>query len=144
VKIIQFSLTGPDRPRYTYEAEFFPRGVHPARIEANLSAKQAVKLRGDFVAADPQRSLAGVQDVLERDRFFEMRLSPTDTRYLDGPEDVVTVVRCGVTTTLSTIPQGGEVGLDDVQAKAFFSLENDLRNVIFSQTWMPPMPSPTP
>lgn len=94
-----------------------------------------MKLRGDFVAADPQRTFADVLAVLERDHFFEMRLSPTASPYIDGPEDVVTVVRCGVTTSLGTIALGPEVDLNDAQGKAFFSLGDDLRNAIFSQAW---------
>lgn len=107
-----------------------------------LSAKRAVKLHGDFVAADPQRTFAGVLAVLERNRFFEMRLTPVSPRYLDGPEDAVTVVRCGVTTTLGTVAPGGQVDLDDAQAKAFFSLGNDLRNAIFSEGWTRSTPPP--
>lgn len=145
-KIVQYSLTGTGWPRYAYEAVTYPQiGAVAGRTVVTLSAKRAVKLHGGFVAADPQRSFSDVLAVLERDRFFEMRLSPTKVRYIDAPEDVVTVVRCGVTTSLGTIAQGGaEVGLDDAQGKAFFSLENDLRNAIFSENWMRPSPSPIP
>lgn len=101
-----------------------------------------MKLRGDFVAADPQRTFADVLAVLERNHFFEMRLSPTATPYIDGPEDVVTVVRCGVTTSLGTIAKGPQVGLHDAQGQAFFSLGNDLRNTIFSENWTPATPPP--
>jgi hypothetical protein len=94
-----------------------------------------VKLRGDFVAADPQRTFDDVLAALERNHFFEMRLSPTTEPYIDGLEDVVTVVRCGVTTSLGTIAQGPEVGLHDAQGKAFFSLGDELRNTIFSENW---------
>lgn len=143
MKIAQGSLTGADWPRYSYEAVTYPqRGAYAGRTDVTLSAKRAVKLHGDFVAADPQRSFAGVLAVLERDRFFEMRLSPTKVMYIDGPEDVVTVVRCGVTMTLGTIPLGGEVALNDAQAKAFFSLESDLRNAIFSEEWTRATPPP--
>jgi hypothetical protein len=101
-----------------------------------------VKLRGDFVAADPQRSFGDVLAVLERDHFFEMRLSPAKVLYIDGPEDVVTVSRCGVTTSLSSIARAGELDLEGAQAKEFFNLLGDLRDAIFEAQWTPSTPSP--
>jgi hypothetical protein len=111
---------------------------------ATLNATRAVKLIGNFVAVDAQRGFRDVVATLERDRFFELRLrpAPPNIGYIDGPEDAITVVRCGVTTTLGTIASGGQVQLDDVQGNAFRSLEGDLRATIFSEAWVTPTPAP--
>ncbi len=111
---------------------------------ATLNATRAVKRIGNFVAVDAQRGFRDVVATLERDRFFELRLrpAPQNIGYIDGPEDAITVVRCGVTTTLGTIASGGQVQLDDVQGNAFRSLEGDLRVTIFSEAWVTPTPAP--
>lgn len=88
------------------------------------------------------RTFGDVVAVLQQHHFFDVRLNPAKGLYIDGPEDQVTVVRCGLTTMLGTIPRGGEVELGDDQSKAFFKLEDGLRSAIFSENWIVPSPAP--
>lgn len=88
------------------------------------------------------QSLGDAVAILERHRFFQMRLNPARALYIDGPEDEIIAARCGVTTTLGTIGRGGEAELNDDQGKAFVKLEDDLRRVIFSEKWALPTPAP--
>lgn len=92
------------------------------------------------MAVNPMLAFSAVVAVLKNDRFFELRLQPTKRFYLDGPEDAITVSRCGVTETLGTIAGFDEMDLNDTQAKAFFALEADLRSAIFAQRWEAPPP----
>jgi hypothetical protein len=133
VDVSQSSLTGLLHPWFEYEALLVPaHGSVQARANASLSAKRAVKLVGHFEAATPLRTFADVVGVLKADNFFAVQLTPTTEGYIDGPEDSVTVVRCGITWGLGTIGSGGFVMLNDTQGRAFFKLEDDLRNAIFS------------
>jgi hypothetical protein len=139
VSVGQYSLVGQSHPSFQYKGYLTPRSTDPKkRAAATLTATRAVKFNGNFVAADPERSFHDIVATLERNHFFDLRLSPAPetTFYLDGPEDRITVQRCGVTTTLGTVASGGQVNLNDAQGKAFVSLEGDLRNIIFSQKWV--------
>lgn len=141
VAVTQASLTQSLHPWFNFEAVVYPaHGSVETHGYGWLSAKRAVKLTGDFVAADPLRTFAAVMAVLEADNFLAMRLTPTAEGYIDGPEDAVTVVGCGVTWTLGTAGGRGFVRLDDAQGRAFFKLEDDLRNTIFSAKWVRPGP----
>jgi hypothetical protein len=121
---------------------YLGHGSISSHAYGRLSAKRAVKFIGDFVAADPLRTFDQVMTVLKTDNFLVMRLTPTTAQYIDGPEDAVTVVGCGVTWTLGTAGRGEFVLLDDVQGRAFFKLVDDLRNTIFSAPWVRPSPEP--
>lgn len=143
VDVSQSSLTGPLHPWFKYEALLVPaHGSVPARADVSLSAKRAVKFLGDFEAAAPLRTFADVVSVLKADDFFAMQLTPTTEGYIDGPEDSVTVDRCGITWGLGTTGSGGFVMLNDTQGRAFFKLEDDLRNAIFSAQWIRSTPRP--
>lgn len=141
VKVAQYSLVGQQYPWYTYEAAYYNGQPHAA---VSLDAHRAVGMKGSFVPAAPVDSFNNVVHVLEKDRFFAMRLRPAVTLYVDGPEDSVTVARCGVTTTLSSVPSSEELNLDDPQGKAFFALLADLRTTIFGQKWKTPPPTSLP
>ncbi len=133
MKVAQYSLVGQALPWYTFEAVYYPAGL---KAQVTLDARRATSIRGTYDAAKPLGAYTAVMGVLKRHDFFEMRLSPATNLYLDGPEDQISVVRCGVTTTLGTVTAGmQEIDLDDARAKAFFALEKDLRGVIFAQQW---------
>ncbi len=139
VSVSQYSLVGQLHPRFQYEALLTPRSPDPGRrAVASLKATRGVKYTGTFVAVDAQHGLREVVATLERDHFFDLRLTPAPatTFYMDGPEDRITVLRCGVTTTLGTVASGGQVELNDAQGRAFTGLEDDLRNTIFSEKWV--------
>lgn len=144
VDVRQYSLVGILHPSFEFEGTVLPPTASLGRrSEASLVARRAVPFLGKFVAIDPQRAIAEVVGLLEQNHFFEMRLTAPYCCYLDGPEDVVTVVRCGVRTTLGTISEGGEVRLDDDAAKAFFRLLDGLRKTIFTEKWTVPTPTPS-
>ena len=143
VDVRQYSLVGVLHPYFEFEATAIPQTASfKGRVAASLNARRAVPYFGSFVAADPQHAFDDVVGVLERNHFFEMGLTAPYCCYLDGPEDAVTVVRCGVKTTLATVSEGGEVRLDDAAAKAFFRLEDELRKTIFAEKWTLPTPDP--
>jgi hypothetical protein len=143
VAVGQSSLTGMSHPWFAFEGTRRPRfGSHKESADVSLTARRAVPFLGNFVAEEPQQAFSAIVAVLERRRFFDMRMTAPYCCYIDGPEDGVTVVRCGVTTTLGTIGKGGEVRLDDARGEAFFGLEDELRKVIFAQKWTVPTPPP--
>lgn len=140
VKVAQYSLVGQQWPSYTYEGAYYRFGQHGPHASVTLEARRAAKIRGTYVAVDPMRSFAAIVAVLEKDDFFTLRLQPTKSLYIDGPEDAITVSRCGVTETLGTAAGSDEMDLQDAQAKVFFAVESDLRGAIFSQQWEAPRP----
>jgi hypothetical protein len=143
VYVRQYSLTGILWPSYEYEAAYFPaRDTHTARASVSLSARRAVPFRGNLVAVDPLGNFARVVQVLRSASFFDMRLTPATHLYIDGPEDAITVVACGITWTLGLAGEGGEVNLDDSLGHRYFKLLEDLRATIFSAKWMEPTPPP--
>jgi hypothetical protein len=137
VRFTQFALVGQTHPWFTYESTFYrdtpTRGTYAS---ATVDAKRATKFIGVYAAVDALATSEAILHVLQHHAFFQLRLSTTNKLYLDGPEDSITVVRCGVTTTLSTTPYGSEIDLSDANAKAFFDLESDLRDSIFVQKWV--------
>ncbi len=139
IKVSQYALVGQQHPWYTYEAAYYIAGHH---ANVSLNAHRAVGIIGSFVSTKPLDSFKNVVQALERDRSFAMRLRPAASLYLDGPEDSVTVSRCGVTTTLSSVTSSQELNLDDAQGKAFFALLSDLRETIFRQKWETPPRQP--
>jgi hypothetical protein len=142
VYVRQYHLVGIPAPYFEFEATAIPQNSgFEGRTQASLNAKRPVPYRGNAVAADPQRVFDDAVTVLERNHFYAMRLTP-HCCYIDGPEDVVTVVRCGVKTSLTTISEGGQVRLDDAAGKAFLQLEDDLRKAIFLEKWTMPTPAP--
>jgi hypothetical protein len=142
VYVRQYSLVGIRHPYFEFEATAIPqRPGFKGRTEASLNAKRAVPYRGSFVAVDPQRAFDHALAVLEQKHFYDMHLTP-GCCYIDGPEDVVTVVRCGVKTSLATISEGGQLRLDDAAGKAFFQLEDELLKTIFLEKWTMPTPAP--
>lgn len=140
VKVAQAALVGMQHPWYTYEAAYY--GI-AHRASVSLDAHRGIRLAGSFVSASPLASFESIVQVLKKDRFFALRLHPARALYIDGPEDSVTVVRCGVTTTLSSVPLSEEVNLGDAQAKTFGALLDDLRAAILKQNWETP-PAQTP
>lgn len=144
VYVEQHALVG-NWPWYTYRATLYANAPKP-HADLALDARRA-PLHGTFVASDPLRAFHDIVSTLRRDDFFAIRLGPTNNWYLDGPEDAVSVGRCGVTTTVSTVPLGVEFDLSDARGQAFLRLEADLRNAIFSENWTPlstPSVTPTP
>jgi hypothetical protein len=143
VYVRQYSLVGILHPYFEFEATAIPQNSgFKGRTQASLNAKHAVPYRGSFVAVDPQRAFDHAVAVLDQEHFYALHLTP-HCCYLDGPEDVVTVVRCGVKTSLATISEGGQVRLDDAAGKAFLQLEDDLRKAIFLEKWAMPTPAPS-
>ncbi|MBV8373116.1 MAG: hypothetical protein JOY69_07625 [Candidatus Eremiobacteraeota bacterium] len=143
IKISQFSLTGIRHPSFHYEATVIPSfGVRKGYATATLIADREVKFQGSFVAVDARRTFSDTVAVLERDGYFNLRLNPSSTLYIDGPEDAITAARCGISTTLGTVSMGGEIDLNDAQFQRFLQLEDDLRYVIFSERWVPQTPHP--
>jgi hypothetical protein len=143
VSVQQFALTGVRHPSFVFEAKYVPaRENLPAHAFASLDAKRAVPFTGKFSAVDPVTTFENVVGVLRAASFFGMRMNPAAHLYIDGPEDSVTVVACGITWSLGTASEGGEVELQDAQGRAFFELEDDLRSAIFSGNWTLATPSP--
>ncbi len=137
IRVRQYSLVGILHPRYEFEAVSAPpAGSRPARVTASLSARRAVPYFGNFVATNPKQGFDDVAAVLERSRFFDMRMTVPKCCVIDGPEDSITVIRCNVTTTLATASEGGSANLDDAQGKAFLRLEDQLRQTIFAEKWV--------
>jgi len=91
---------------------------------------------------NPKQSFDDVAAVLERSRFFDMRMAAPKCCVIDGPEDSITVIRCNVTTTLATVSEGGLANLEDAQSKVFLRLEDQLRRTIFAEKWATPTPGP--
>ena len=143
IRVRQYSLVGILHPRYEFEAIGVPAaGSRPARVTASLSAHRAVPYFGNFVAMNSKQGFDDVAAVLERSRFFDMRMTAAKCCVIDGPEDSITVIRCNVTTTLATASEGGSANLDDAQGKAFLQLEDRLRQTIFTKKWATSTPSP--
>jgi hypothetical protein len=139
VAVQQYSLTA-QRPRYAYEARYTPSGSGtPPYAFATLKATRNVPITGDFVAAKPAAVYASSIAILRSAQFFDIRLSTPaagQSRYIDGPEDTVTVVACGIRWALGTANTGDSIDIGNAQARQFFKLENDLRAAIFSSQWV--------
>lgn len=121
IKISQYSLLGQQHPWYKYEAGYCSVGRY---TNASLDAHRAVGMIGSFVSAAPLDSFKSTLHVLERHRFFNMRLQPVAALYVDGPEDSVT--------------SSQELRLNNAQGRAFFALLDDLRVTILMQKWETP------
>jgi hypothetical protein len=97
---------------------------------------------------DPAALLSTLASTIERADFFTLRFTPTDRMYLEGPSDSVAVVRCGVRTIVSTIPEPFEwLNLCDANARRFFALIDRIGEIVSAQRWtrLPdPSPSPSP
>lgn len=142
VDVRQFSLSR-DRPWYEYQATFFPSDARGnARAIVTLTGKQGVALVGNYVAVEPIATFDQTIAALKAASFFDMRLSPARVLYIDGPEDGVSVVACGIGWTLGTANRGYEIDLNDSNARRFFTLLDDLRKTIFSAPWTKPLPPP--
>jgi hypothetical protein len=135
VKFVEYSLVGNQRPAFTFTASRWLYKRIPPNTYASLEKLKVSPAATPVPAANAANAMAAVVDVLRTHDFFAMKLTPMPATRLDGPEDSITVERCGVSTTLSTIPKTDEVNLNDAQAKAFFALEDDLRTAIFAQQW---------
>ena len=138
VKVAQFALVGQQHPRYIVEAAYFDVARH---FDVSMDARQAVGITGSFVAVAPLDAFQNIVRVLKQSNFFAMRLHPTTALHLDGPEDSVTVTRCGVSTTLATTAPAAELNLEDAQGESLFVLLADLRAAIFAQKWTTPPPT---
>jgi hypothetical protein len=145
VSVKQFALAGQLHPWYSYEGTLYRGSAGPQRARVSLVAHHGLPrdIRGnELVAVDPPATFAAIVQALKANRFFDLRLTPARTPYLDGPEDAVTVSRCAVSTTLGTIPYGTEFDLADGQARSFFALEADVRAAIGAAAWTEPTPEP--
>jgi hypothetical protein len=143
VNVRLYSLVGATHPRFEFKGrDLPPQGSFKGFAQSSLNARRAVPFAGSFVAVNPHQAFGAVVTVLEQNHFFDMRMTAPTCCIIDGPEDVVTAIRCGVTTTLSTASEGGTADLEDAQGRAFLQLENDLRATIFAQKWATPAPTP--
>jgi hypothetical protein len=144
VKFVEYSLVAMHRPAFTFTAVRWLYKRIPPKTYAALEKTRATLPSAPSAAVNPEAALAAAVNVLRQHDFFAMHLSPMPATSLDGPEDSITVARCGVFTTISTISNSDEVNLDDAQAKSFFALEDDLRTAIFKQQWQSSTPQPQP
>lgn len=143
VDVRQFSLVSGEHPWYEYQATFFPPDAQgKVRAIVTLASKQGVALVGNYVAVEPIATFERTIAALKAASFFDMRLSPARLLYVDGPEDGVSVVACGIGWTLGTINRGYEIELNDSNARRFFILLDALRKTIFSAPWTKPSPAP--
>lgn len=143
VNVRLYSLVGILHPFFEYEGKIVPpRGSRSAFADGSLDARRAVPYVGKFVALQPHQTFDAVVAVLAQNHFFDMRMTAPACCVIDEPEDAVTAIRCGVTTTLGTASAGGTVDLDDAQGKAFIRLEEELRKAIFAEKWIAPTPAP--
>lgn len=143
VKVRLYSLVGILHPFFEYEGRIVPpRGSYKAFADGTLDARRAVPYVGKFVAVEPHQTFDAVVAVLAQNHFFEMRLTAPACCLIDGPEDAVTAIRCGVTTTLATATAGGTADLGDAQGKAFLRLEDALQKTVFAAKWIMPTPVP--
>jgi hypothetical protein len=133
ISVRQFSWVGNVRPGFEVE------GVDlPWRSNITLKGFRSVPLIGTYVAADPRGLFQALTAVLERNRFLDMQLTVLEKCCtLDGPEDSVSVARCGVGTTVGTLPPENGIFDENSQTTAFKALEEQLRQVIFSAKWNP-------
>jgi hypothetical protein len=113
-------------------------------VVGTLDAQWGLPVRGTLSESSGQ-TFDALRAVLQDHDFYRLRLTPERTIYLDGPEDVVSVSRCGVTTTLGFFVQREFVNQDNGQIKALVALLDDLQRVIGQLPWTPsPSPSPNP
>ncbi|HEY1682492.1 MAG TPA: hypothetical protein VGF98_12690 [Candidatus Tumulicola sp.] len=136
VSVVQSAFPNGGWPDYSFEATYFPaRATYAERASARLTAKRNVPRTGVFVASDPIASFRKIVGVLKAASFFDMRLAPATSSYIDGPEDTVTVALCGIRWSLGTIVQPGQVAQNDDSGRRFFALESELRKMIFADAW---------
>jgi hypothetical protein len=132
IKVTQFSLVASHW--YTYES-YYQTSTDGLRVSVSLESRDAPLPKGQYVAVHPTDAFRSVADILKASQFFDMHLALTKTPYIDGPEDEITVERCGVTTTLGTISRTERLDFNAPPAKQFFALEARLRDTSFAQTW---------
>ena len=143
VSVVQFSFPNDGSPNYKYEGMDYPAdGSAEEKTVVRLTMRQRSPITGDYVASHPLASFQKMIGILRSASFFDMRLSPAVTRYIDGQSDAVTIVACGIRWSLGTLDQPGEVALDDANARRFISLENNLRASIFADDWSPKLTQP--
>ena len=134
VIVKRFALVGHDYPRFT--ASFDQRYFGPAKRElvlASLDSDRRMPIAGNFTLEN-SATLAPLQHVLENDRYYELKLTPTNAHlYLDGPEDTIEVTRCSVTTTLGYAVHSFVE--HDAQWDALTHVLDDLQRVIYAMPW---------
>lgn len=116
---------------------------------ATLSTYSAQPLpRGPYVLGssdDAETLLRALADELQRSDFFSMRLTPLNAWPIDVPSESVSVLRCGVRTTLATVGESIPWRRADENGKRFVALIDRLSAIVFAQPWMSaPQPSPSP
>jgi hypothetical protein len=103
-----------------------------------------VPLKGSFIESDPH-TFSILRATLKKHDFYALRLTPaTKVILLDGPEDTITVIRCGVATSIGYFSAGEFVDPQNGQLEALRALLDDLQNAIVTFPWTPVPPSPTP
>lgn len=112
--------------------------------------------RGNYVlAGDAAALLRDLAATLERADYTTIRFSPATRMLLEGPNDTVTVQRCGVTTIISTNPDPLVAQTySDANGKRFLDLVDAIDAIVSAQNWVPepppiparpvPLPSATP
>jgi hypothetical protein len=134
VEVKRYALVGSQHPRFT--ATFDQRYSGPAKrdlVYAMLYSGSKMPIAGTFVL-DNAATLAPLQRVLEKDRFYQLKLTPTSTHmYLDGPEDSIKVTRCGVATVFG---YGVHSFVErDAQWDRLTQLLDDLQSAIYAMAW---------
>ena len=139
----RFALVGKTWPTFDAIFQLYYFKGDPNALSARLNAKGHVALHGSFSESDA-RTFPVLRDVLRRDAFYDLRLTPQRASYLDGAVDGVSVTRCSVETTVGMIV-GGEFDNTNGQMDRLLKLLNDLQTAIFALPWKPvPSLSPTP
>lgn len=84
IEFRRFALVGRSYPRFTADFRLDLTHADPAALSAQLIAQANVPIIGTFTEHDPHTFLI-LRRVLERDRFYDLHLTPIAASYLDGP-----------------------------------------------------------
>ncbi|MGC8485836.1 MAG: hypothetical protein ACP5O6_09415 [Candidatus Baltobacteraceae bacterium] len=93
---------------------------------------------GNYDGRDGRQLLLRLVAILRNRSFFEMSLRTSRKIYIDGPEDSISVLRCGVVTTISTVGSRSvafEAALHGERMRRFFALLRALEAPIFAWPW---------
>jgi hypothetical protein len=106
-----------------------------------------------YEARDAAALFASLVAVLKSHDFYSIRLVPSKFMVIDGPRDIVAVVRCGVTTSLGNDFKEVIVAPDvsGVEWHRLMSLIDDLQSRVHAWPWarehhetLTPEPTPSP
>jgi len=152
IRIYRFNLVGARTPGFELKLRRVREYEHGRltgfKPTATLHVLKTMALpRGSYVLdGDAGPLFERVASELTAANVFEMRLSPIDGMYLDGPSDEISVLHCAARVSVMMVPKPFEwVNRSDENGKRFFGLLDRIGDLVVAQHGIPiPTPEATP